>query len=277
MAELISVIVATYERDDALACVLRALGAQTDRDVEIVVADDGSGEATARRVAAFAGGGIAIRHVWQPHLGFRAGEIRNRAIAASRGRLCIFLDGDCIPHADFVAAHRRLAAPGWFVAGNRVLLSERLTRAVLGESLTPERWPWPVWARHRWRGDINRMLPFLTLPLGPLRRIGAGRWRGARSCNLAVWRADLDRVDGFDATFAGWGLEDSDLILRLLHAGLRRRDGRLATGVLHLWHPPADRSAFADNQRALDAVIAERRVRALRGLSRLEAAAERRP
>ena len=55
--------------------------------------------------------------------GFRAAEIRNRAILAARGMYLIFLDGDCIVRPDFVAAHRRLAEPNWFVTGNRVLLS----------------------------------------------------------------------------------------------------------------------------------------------------------
>ena len=47
MADLISVIVTTYRRDDALTAVLRGLARQTDADFEVVVADDGSGPATA--------------------------------------------------------------------------------------------------------------------------------------------------------------------------------------------------------------------------------------
>ncbi len=98
---------------------------------------------------------------------------------------------------------------------------------------------------------------------------GLRQWRGARSCNLAVWRSDLDRVDGFDASFAGWGREDSDLLIRLLHAGVRRKDGRFATGVIHLWHPEADRAQLAANDARLDAVLKSERTRAERGLSAL--------
>ena len=125
--------------------------------------------------------------------------------------------------------------------------------------------------RESLRGGVNRLLPALRLPLGPLRKhFYLGRnWRGAQTCNLAVARADLDRVDGFDASFLGWGLEDSDLVVRLLHAGVRRKDGRFATGVLHLWHPPNDRSRLPANQERLDAVIHSDRVRALHGLSLL--------
>ena len=78
--------------------------------------------------------------MWHEDRGFRAGEIRNRAILASRGRYCIFLDGDCIPRPDFIAVHRRLAEPGWYVTGNRVLLSRDLTRVVLAQANDPAAW-----------------------------------------------------------------------------------------------------------------------------------------
>jgi hypothetical protein len=207
--------------------------------------------------------------VWHAHHGFRAAEIRNRAIAAATGDYCVFLDGDCLVWPDFVAAHRRLAEPGWFVAGNRVLLSSALTARVLHEGERPQRWSFRKWIGHRLRGEVNRLLPMLRLPLGGLRKLASGRWRGARSCNLGVWRADLDKVDGFDASFCGWGREDSDLLVRLLHAGVRRKDGRFATGVIHLWHPDADRAQLSANDARLDAVLEGRGVRAQRGLSML--------
>src|SRR5262249_55299419 len=95
-----------------------------------------------------------------------------------------------------------------------------------------------------------------------------------RSCNLAVWRHDLDRVDGFEASYTGWGLEDSDLLIRLLRAGVRRKDGNHATGVLHLWHPESDRTSLLQNQQRLDAIERDVRVRALAGLSTLGGTAD---
>jgi glycosyltransferase involved in cell wall biosynthesis len=276
MGELISVIVTTYNREDALALVLRALARQTDNNFEVVVADDGSGPQTAATVAAWKKRvQYSLAHVWQEDNGFRAAEIRNRAILAARGSYCIFLDGDCIPRPSFIAVHRRLAERGWFVTGNRVLMSETLTAAVLENGWAPELWGFGLWLRQRARGAINRLAPLLSLPLGPWRKLSARGWRGARSCNLAVWRSDLERVDGFDAAFRGWGREDSDFLVRLLNAGVRRKDGQYATGVLHLWHPEANRSRLPENERHLARSMSDSRAKARHGLSRLGTVAQR--
>jgi glycosyltransferase involved in cell wall biosynthesis len=272
---LISLIVTTYNREDALAAVLSALARQGDRGFEVVVADDGSAATTAALVESFrARFPVALAHVWQADQGFRAAEIRNRAVLAARGDYIVFLDGDCLARRDFVAVHRQLAEPGWFVTGNRVLLSPALTAAVLREGLQPQDWGATDWIGHRLGGGVNRLSAVLRLPLGPLRRLGRRQWRGARSCNLAVWRSDFERVDGFDARFRGWGREDSDLLIRLLHGGVRRKDGRFATGVIHLWHPEADRVGLAANDARLSAVLAGGCLRAECGLSRLRSQGE---
>jgi len=270
VAERIVVVVTTYDREDALDAVLRSLSRQSDRGFEVVVADDGSGPATATLVESWKDRlGAPLSHVWHAHRGFRAGEIRNRAVIASRADYIVFLDGDCLVRPDFIAAHRRLAEPGFFVTGNRVLLSAELTRTILDDRLEAEAWGLARWACWRLRGGVNRLGAMLHLPLGPLRKLRKTAWQGARSCNLALWRADFERVDGFDAAFSGWGKEDSDLLARLIHSGVRRKEGIFATGVVHLWHPPADRERLEENERMLDAVIAEGRVRAREGLSTL--------
>lgn len=268
MNSLISVIVTTFDREDALDAVLRSLAAQKDRNFEVLVADDGSSPATAALISQWKPRlGVPLFHIWHEHRGFRAAEIRNRAILKSSGEYVVFLDGDCLVRPDFVAVHRRLAELGWFVTGNRALLTSELTQTVLSARLEPERWALPEWLVQRSKGGLNRLAPLINLPLGPLRKTRPQVWQDARSCNLAVWRSDLDRVDGFDASFSGWGKEDSDLLVRLLHAGVRRKDGRFATGVIHLWHTDADRSQVFVNQKKLKALMQSSRVRAERGMS----------
>jgi glycosyltransferase involved in cell wall biosynthesis len=274
--DLISVIVSTYNRPDALDAVLRALFRQSDRRFEVVVADDGSEAATQQVVRDWTTrAGVPVKHAWHEDRGFRLAEIRNLAIRASAGTYVVFLDGDCIARHDFVAAHRRLAEPGWFVTGNRILMSEALTARVLDKAgdpwseldLEPELWGWARCLSLRRRGDLNRLAPLFAVPLGHLRKRRAKRWRGANGSNMAFWRADLEVVDGFDAAFKGWGREDSDIFIRLIRAGVRRKDGRFATGVLHLWHREADRSGLDVNERQLADVVQGDAIKARRGLS----------
>lgn len=270
MADLVSVIVATYNRPEALDAVLRSLARQSDGHFEVLVADDGSGPQTAAVVKQWQGRiGRRLIHVWHPDDGFRLAEIRNRAIVAAAGEYCVFLDGDCLTRRGFVAAHRALAERGWFVTGNRVLLSRELTQRVLSKNLEAERWTAAQWLAARSSRGINRLAPLVSLPLGRLRKIQPRAWRGARGANIGMWRSDLMKVDGFDSGFAGWGREDSDLFVRLIRAGVCRKDGRYATGVLHLWHPEADRARLSENEQRLGEILASDRVVARKGLSAL--------
>lgn len=272
---LISVIVTTYERPDALDHVLGALARQDDRRFEVLVADDGSGSETARVVERWQGRvGSRLEHVWQANEGFRAARCRNAAVVAAHGDYVTFLDGDCIPRASFVAMHRSFAEAGWFATGNRILCSQGLTERLLREH-PPAQLPDRLWSalRARWSRDINRVMPLIDLPGAPssLRRLRGSDWRGAKACNFGVWRADFEAVDGFDERFEGWGYEDSDLVARLIHRGVRRKDVRFATAVFHLWHRHEDRADSTRNREYLEETLRLGRDRAIRGLSLVHA------
>jgi glycosyltransferase involved in cell wall biosynthesis len=265
----LAVVVTTYNRPDALRAVLDGYLAQTDLAFELIVADDGSTGDTRRVVEEYAARPrVPIRHVWQADQGFRAAAIRNRAVAGSDADYIVFTDGDCVPVRGFVAAHRRLAERGRFLAANRVLLGEAFTRRVLAERLPIHRWHWRQWLAAWLRRDVNRVLPLLQLPDSALRNRAPQRWEGVKTCNLSVWREDLLKVNGLDESYEGWGLEDSDLVIRLLHAGVRHKSARFAAPVFHLWHRDNDRSRLAENRRLLDALLHSDKIRASIGVDR---------
>ncbi len=244
----VALIINTFDQPDYLARVLAAAGRQSETPDEVLLADDGSGEETREVFAAWAAAKpFRCEHVWQKKEGFRRARILNEAIARARSGYIVFLDGDTIPHGRFVSDHRALSSPGRFVQGHRALVGQRaaadfgrdgevrgrfaaLCSGELSGAANVFRWPF---AMARSRTDL----------------------RGIRGCNLAVWRADLLRVNGYNEAFTGWGREDAELAARLMNAGVRRMDARGRALCYHLWHLPADRTGLAANDELLAAAI----------------------
>lgn len=269
-ASTISVIITTYNRPDALTAVVEACFAQDDLDFEIIIADDGSTHNTRdcieelkRRAP------VPLRHVWQEDLGFRAARARNLGTVAARGAYIIFLDGDCVPQRDFIRQHRKLAQRGYLVQGSRILLNQAATARVLAEHIDLHSLSMGDKLAWRRSGGLNKVLPLLfRLPdLGRTRKRFS--WRRIKSCNLAVWRSDLDLVNGFDESFTGWGHEDSDLVVRLYNAGVLRKDGAYATEVLHLWHQESQRDQESSNRKVVLQRAADHTTQATQGLKGL--------
>ncbi|MFN4277595.1 MAG: glycosyltransferase family 2 protein [Ferrovibrio sp.] len=268
----ISVIVSTYNSPVFLEMVLRSLARQRlDGRIayEIVVADDGSGEETRALIARLRPEvPCPLLHAWQPDTGFRLAESRNNALLQASGDYIVFIDGDCMVPPDFIATHARLAEPGWFVAGSRSYIRQPQTRRMLAR---PQAWSRPnrlAWFILALFAQANRPFQMLSLP-GDWRRYRRPEsWQKAQTCNLGVWRTDIDRVDGFDATYTGHGLEDSDFVLRLLRTGVRRKSGRFAAVVLHLWHPRPTGKRSPNIER-FEALVASDRHLPVIGISHL--------
>ncbi len=264
----IALIITTYNRPDALAAVLEGCLIQTDENFEVIVADDGSTKETAELITSYQiRASFSITHVWQEDLGFRAAAIRNRALANTHADYIIFMDGDCVPPPEYVSSHRNLAERGCFLSGNRILLTKKFTDEVLRDKVPIHEWNVLDWIKARKEGDIVRLLPLLRLPkLGWLRKLFPSRWKGAKTCNLSAWRDDLLRVNGLDESYTGWGLEDSDLVIRMLRAGIKNKSARFSVPVFHLWHRESDRASLEANRMRLQEVLQEKHIVAALGV-----------
>lgn len=253
---LISVIVTTYNRPDALRVVINALSRQDYPNFEIIVADDGSTSDTKDLVAQFADTvSVPVKHAWHEDRGFRAATARNNAVRQSCGEYLLFLDGDCIPRKNWISAHWKLAAPNSFIAGNRILISEEFTKTVLTDNLDLTSLGFLDFLSLVRNKSINRISPIINIPLGFLRTLNSKNWKRVRTCNMSVWKSDFEKVNGFDESFDGWGFEDSDLAVRLIKAGISRIEGAFGTGVLHLFHKENDRSKEIQNLSKLQQSI----------------------
>ncbi|MFD2204847.1 glycosyltransferase family 2 protein [Kiloniella antarctica] len=234
----ISLVITTYNWPEALDFVLRSVEQQTDKNFEVIVADDGSKQETTDLVNDhMKKSSLSIKHYWHKDDEFRVAAARNGAVDLSTGEYIIFIDGDCCLMPSFISSHRNLAEKGWLVAGRRVYLKRGFTTKML-----EKRWDFFRWSRAGLfimglTGQCNR--PFQFLPLrqsDEKRKKQADSWDKVQTCNLGVWRDDFYNVDGFDENYVGHGLEDSDFTLRLIRSGIKRITANHSSPVLHLFH-----------------------------------------
>jgi teichuronic acid biosynthesis glycosyltransferase TuaG len=92
MTPLVSVITPVFNAAATLPATIASVAAQTFPDWEMLIADDGSTDATAAIAAAWAARDPRVRPLPGPRQGPAAA--RNRAIRAARGRFLAFLDAD---------------------------------------------------------------------------------------------------------------------------------------------------------------------------------------
>jgi glycosyltransferase involved in cell wall biosynthesis len=268
----ISIIVSTYDRPRDLERVLWGYAVQTDRDFELLVADDGSTDETAELVARMRSDTrLPIVHVRHADRGFRKSEILNRAIVAAGGDYLLFTDGDSLPRRDLVAVHRALAEPGCYLAGGYLRLSASTSAAVTVEDVRSGRFADPAWLYRRgWRPGHRRLrlvrsrrLAVLFDRLTPTRPLFAGN-------NTSAWREAILAVDGFDMEM-GYGGLDRAVGYRLVNLGVRGKQVRHRAVCVHLHHerPYRSEEVVRRNRAMLASIRRTGEVRAVRGLSAL--------
>ena len=254
-----SLIITTYNRKEALELSILSALRQTCTPDEMIIADDGSGEDTRRLIERMASGSpVPILHVWQEDKGFRLARIRNKAIIKATGEYIIFIDGDIILHQAFIADHKAAARPHFFSQGSRVLLTLAKTGLVLKEKQID----FVLFES----GLQNRKN---TIRSGMLSRLASSQTtnlKGVRTCNFAFWRTDGVAVNGFNEDFEGWGREDSEFVVRLMNAGVRRQNIKFKALAYHLFHKEHPRGSLERNDKVLAEAVKNRSTWCLKGL-----------
>lgn len=243
----ISVVTTIYNRPEHLRLLLAALAAQTRPPDELVVADDGSDDATTAALArCLPACGIPAQVVRQEKDGYRLAAARNLAIRAVTGDYLLFLDCDVVPLPDAVAAHERNAARGRLLCGHRALLDEAATRALFAVLPAPAEADWEL----AWRSADDRERQAAAKLFA--RHAALRRWHLARphkpkliGCHFSLFRGDVERVNGFDENFVGWGYEDDDFARRLYRVGVEPHSVIEEARAMHLWHPSLAPQALA--------------------------------
>ena len=242
---LISLIVTTYNRPDVLSLVLKSIENQVMKPFEVIVADDGSDKRT-QRVLEDCSNKLSFKiiHSFQRDKGFRASRSRNKAIAKANGDYIILIDGDMILQDEFIKDHHRNAKPGFFIQGSRVLLSELQTKLILKKR--------EVFLSFFSSGLKNRKNAIHSNILSSLFSSEGSNIRGIKTCNLAFFKNDCIRINGFNNDFIGWGREDSEFALRLINTGIKRKNLKFNAIQYHLWHQESNKKSLSFNDEILN-------------------------
>lgn len=234
----ISVIFTTYNSPEYLEKVLWGFAAQSFKDFEVIIADDGSTSQTAELILAMQEQlDFPIKHVWQEDDGFRKTKILNKAILASQAEYLVFTDGDCIPRADFLETHYKFRKAGHFLSGGLSRLPLQLSQAITKEDILQQRCFDLEWLKAQ--GLETKFLKDLKLTKSAslasfLNKVTPTKasWNGH---NASTWRKNILSVNGFDERMK-YGGEDREFGERLVNAGIKPIQIRYSAICVHLDH-----------------------------------------
>lgn len=245
---VVTLLISTYNWEEALRLCLLSASVQTVAPHEIVIADDGSREETRKLIDEFRTIlKVPIVHVWHEDNGFRKTIILNKAIAQAKGDYIVQIDGDVIMERHFVQDHLEMMQRGYFVCGSRTKLGFMVTRKLIKEvSFKPN------------VSELKASFVLNGFRSKVFRSFLAERYARVidhmRGCNLAFWKSDFITINGYNEDLLEWGHEDGELVYRLYFAGIKKRALKMGGIVYHLWHKESSRVNERTHLSVLDSV-----------------------
>lgn len=237
MKFLTSVIFTTYNHPEWLKKVLWGFENQTVKNFEVIIADDGSTEATKKVIdECIARNIISVKHIWHPDEGYQKCPILNKAIVASSSDYLIFTDGDCIPRNDFVEVHLNNKKDNYFLSGGTLRLPIELSKSITKEDIISDnafslKWLYKHGLKRNFKSTklvkstfYGRLMNFIT----PTK----ASWNGH---NSSGWKKDIIAINGFNETMH-YGGQDRELGERLKNYGIKSKQIRYSAVCIHLEH-----------------------------------------
>ena len=239
----LSLIISVYNKIHELELILSALEHQSFHDFEVIVADDGSGPGIKELVSLKKKNPkLKISHLWQEDSGFRKNRILNKAVTEANTKYLVFLDGDCLPHSDFVLQHYKNHSANHVLCGSRVNLSKKLSKQITIEAIQSKEYEGGTFERildsfrdkNARSTNIEEGIYIESDLISSIIRRKKPRLLG---CNYSLPKELLLKINGFDENYTGPGIgEDSDIEFRLKHAGARFKSVRNKAIAYHFYH-----------------------------------------
>ncbi len=259
----VSLIITTYNWPEALFLVLKSVKNQFKMPYEIIVADDGSNRKTASLIKKFSKEfKLEIIHSWQEDKGFRAAMSRNKAIAKAKGDYIIMIDGDMILHRNFIKDHICFAKKNSFVQGMRAKLSEQKSNEIMKTKDIHFK-KFDKGLKSKRYGIHNKLLASIFSGTCYIYKLNM-----LQTCNMAFYRNDALKINGFNEDFIGWGREDSEFGARMLHSNIIRRDLRFAAVAYHIHHEGNSRKMLDHNHKIYLNTLENKLVRCENGIDK---------
>ena len=241
-----TVIAAFYNRLDYLKLVLAGFERQTEKNFELIIADDGSKEDVVNEIIKIIPNhSFAIKHIWQEDKGFRKNKILNKAITESISDYLIFIDADCVPHNGFIEGHLSFSNKNISLTGRRVNLSQKITSQLSEKYVRDgfiEKELFSLIKDGLFGKSVDVEKGFYLKNKFLLKLLNK-KDRGLLGCNFSLFKEDLIKVNGFDERYEAPSIgEDSDVQFRLELSGVKIKSINHAAVQYHLYHKLQPRS-----------------------------------
>lgn len=246
-----SLITPTYNWPQALELLLLSVMNQSELPDELIIADDGSQAATTKLIKHYQQlFPVPLIHIWHEDNGNQKPKIMNKAVAASKYEYIIEIDGDIIMHKDFVKDHLSMAERNTFLYGSRVNIQE----SYLEDLFKNKQIEFNYFSK-----GIKKRNRTLRIPiLANLAKKELKRSSKLRGCNMSFWKKDFIAVNGFNEGLVGWGIDDSELIQRMVNNGVAGKRIKHKGIVYHIYHKEQDKSHIHLNLKIEEAAIKEK-------------------
>lgn len=234
----ISIIISTYNSEEWLEKVLWSYEAQTFKNFEIVIADDGSKQPTFDLIERIKKEvHYSIIHVWHEDNGFQKSQILNKAIVKCNADYILMSDGDCLAREDYVKVHADNKENGYFLSGGYFMLPMSISQAITREDILSQNCFKLSWLKAQGLKSSfkNNKLTASGLKERLLNKLTPtnASWNGH---NASGWKSDILAVNGFDERMQ-YGGQDRELGERLFNLGIKSKQIRYSAICLHLDHP----------------------------------------
>ncbi|MCA0132094.1 glycosyltransferase family 2 protein [Winogradskyella alexanderae] len=224
-----SLVTPTYNWPEALELLLLSALNQSWLPNEIIIADDGSRQETKELIDHFKTiSPVPIVHIWHEDNKNQKPKIMNKAIAKAKYDYIIEIDGDIIMHKHFVKDHLVMAKKNTFLYGSRVNIKE----SHLQKLFKKKQISFNFFSKGIKKRGRTLRLPFLS----SFYKEQDKRSSKLRGCNMSFWRDDFIKVNGFNENLVGWGIDDSEMIQRLLNIGVKGKRLKFRGIVYHIYH-----------------------------------------